>query len=199
MPAKIMADFCLIIANLLPRKDHSPAPFRPLFGGTIAMWHRYARIHHPLFVCMPVSPFRHYIVKAPQNSKSKEQPMKQRYFPYLIGAGLLVSGSIITGLANADMGDASHKRAKFMAKKLDINNDGLISLEELTSRQDKRIQKLDRNGDGMIDKTEFNGRIVAMFERMDSNGDGSLDDDEISKMKRHHYSKMKTKSGEYNN
>ena len=88
--------------------------------------------------------------------------MKQRYFPYLIGAGLLVSGSIITGLANADMGDASHKRAKFMAKKLDINNDGLISLEELTSRQDKRFQKLDRNGDGMIDKTEFNGRIVAI-------------------------------------
>ena len=86
-----------------------------------------------------------------------------------------------------------------MAKKLDINNDGLISLEELTSRQDKRFQKLDRNGDGMIDKTEFNGRIVAMFERMDSNGDGSLDDDEISKVKCHHYGKMKTKSGEYNN
>ncbi len=93
--------------------------------------------------------------------------MKQRYFPVLIGAGLLVSGSIITGLANADMGDASHKRAKFMAKKLDINNDGMISLEELTSRL---------ISDGMIDKTEFNGRIVAMFERMDSNGDGSLDD-----------------------
>ena len=61
--------------------------------------------------------------------------MKQRYFPVLIGAGLLVSGSIITGLANADMDDASHKRDKFMAKKLDINNDGMISLEELTSRQ----------------------------------------------------------------
>ena len=44
--------------------------------------------------------------------------MKQRYFPILIGAGLLISGSIITGLANADMGDLSHKRGKFMAKKL---------------------------------------------------------------------------------
>ena len=116
--------------------------------------------------------------------------MKQRYFPVLIGAGLPVLGSIITGLANADMDDASHKRDKFMAKKLDINNDGMISLEELTSRQDKRLQMLDLNADGMIDKTEFNGRIVAMFEKMDSNDDGNLDDREIRKMKRHNYGKM---------
>ena len=107
--------------------------------------------------------------------------MKQRFFPVLICAGLLVSGSIITGLANADMDEASHKRGKLMPKKLDINNDGMISLEEITSRL---------NGDGMIDKTEFNGLIVAMFEKMDSNGDGSLDDKEIRKIKRHNFGKM---------
>ena len=111
--------------------------------------------------------------------------MKQRYFPVLIGAGLLVSGSIIIGLANADMDDASHKRGKFMAKKLHIDNDGMISLEELTNRRDKRFQMFNLNADGMIDNTEFNGRIVAMFEKMDSNGDGSLDDKEIRKIKRH--------------
>ena len=125
--------------------------------------------------------------------------MKQRYFPVLVSAGLLISGSIITGLANADMDDASHKRGKLIAKKLDINNDGMVSLEELTNRQDKRFQMLDHNGDGMIDKTEFNGRIVAMFEKIDSNGDGSLDDKEISKMKRHHYGLMKNKTGGYTN
>ncbi len=102
--------------------------------------------------------------------------MKQRYFPVLIGAGLLVSGSIITGLANADMDDASHKRDKFMAENLDINNDGMISLEELTSRQDKRFQMLDLNADGMIVQSESTGRIVAMFEKMHSNCDGSLHD-----------------------
>ena len=116
--------------------------------------------------------------------------MKQRYFPVLIGAGLLVSGSIITGLANADMDDASHKRDKFMAKKLDINNDGMISLEELTSGQNKRLQMLELTKDGMIDKTEFNGRIVAMFAKIDSDGDGNLDGKEIRKMKRHNYGKM---------
>ena len=52
--------------------------------------------------------------------------MKQRYFPVLIEAGLLVSGSIITGLTNADMDEASQKRGKFMAKKLDFNGDGII-------------------------------------------------------------------------
>ena len=116
--------------------------------------------------------------------------MKQRYFPVLIGAGLLVSGSIITGLANADMDDASHKRDKFMAKKLNINNAGMISLEELSRSQDKRFQILDLNADGMIDKTEFNGRIVAMFEKMDSIGDGNLNDKEIRKMKRHNSGKV---------
>ena len=116
--------------------------------------------------------------------------MKQCYFPVLISAGLLASSSIITGLANVDMSDASHKRDKFMAKKLDINNDGMISLGELTSRQDKLFQMLDLDADDMIDKTEFNGRIVAMFEKMDNNGDGSLDDKEIRKIKRHNYGKM---------
>ena len=116
--------------------------------------------------------------------------MKQRYFPVLIGAGLLVSGSIITGLANAELSDTSHKRDKFMAKKLDINNDGMISLEELTSRQDKHFQMLDLNANDMIDKNEFNGRIAAMFKKMARNGDGSLDDKEIRKMKRHNYGKM---------
>ena len=77
-----------------------------------------------------------------------------------------------------------------MAKKLDINNDDMSSLEELTSRL---------NGDGMIDKTELSGRIFAMFEKMDSNGDGSLDDKEISKIERHHYGKIKNKTGGYSN
>ena len=116
--------------------------------------------------------------------------MKQRYFPVLICAGLLVSGSIITGLANADMDDASQKRGKLMAKKVNINNDGMLSLEELTRRL---------SGHGMIDKTESNGRIVAMFDKMDSNGDGSLGDKEISKVKRHQYGRMKNKTGGYSN
>jgi Ca2+-binding EF-hand superfamily protein len=133
--------------------------------------------------------------------------MKFRCFPFLIGAGLLVLGSIVTVLANASMNDASHKRGKFITKKLDINNDGMINRKELTSRQDKRFQKLNLNGDGMIDKTDFNGCIVAIFEQMDSNGDGGLDREEVSKVKRHNEGKVKrhnegkmeNKTGGYSN
>ena len=122
-----------------------------------------------------MSTFFQCVSKTPQKQQPKEQPKKQRYLSVLIGADLLVLRSIITGLANAELDDASHKRGKFMAKKLDTNKDG------------------------MIDKTKFNGRIVAMFEKMTSNGDGSLDDKELSKMKRHHYGKIRNKTGGYSN
>jgi len=66
---KIMANCGPIISNLSPRKDHSHAPFTPLFGRTIAMWHRYAGIHDPLFVRLPASTFRQCVAKAPQKQQ----------------------------------------------------------------------------------------------------------------------------------
>jgi len=99
--------------------------------------------------------------------------------PIMIGAGLLLSVGLIAGLANTDMDPSTGKRDVVTAKKLDIDNDGLISLEELTSRQNRRFQKLDSNDDGQIDETEFNARLVTMFKNMDINSDGMLDDDEF--------------------
>ena len=109
--------------------------------------------------------------------------------PILIGTGLLISGGLIVGLASADIYPKTQKRAVVQAKQLDVNNDGLISLDELTSRQNQRFQKSDRNDDGRIEEAEFNARLVAMFNRMDSNGDGMLDDVEISKLKHRHHGK----------
>ena len=115
--------------------------------------------------------------------------------PILIGAGLLVSGALIAGLAYADMFPKTHKRAMIKAKKLDVNNDGFISLDELTNRQNRRFQKLDRNDDGQIDEAEFNARLVAMFNRVDSNRDGMLDDVEISKLSHRHNGKSHNTRG----
>jgi hypothetical protein len=186
MPVKIMANYCQFITSKRSQPRPFPAPIEQDYRDVAPVCRNSSST-----VCKIAGfNFSSTRCKSAQKKQPKKQPMKQRYFPVLICAGLLVSGSIITGLANADMDDASHKRGKLMAKKLDINNDGIISLEELTSRL---------NSDGMIDKTEFNGRIVAMFERMDSNGDGSLDDKEINKIKRHHYGKMKNKTGGYSN
>ena len=95
--------------------------------------------------------------------------------PILIGTGLLISGGLIVGLASADIYPKTQKRAVVQAKQLDVNNDGFISLDELTSHRNQRFQKLDRNDDGRIEEAEFNARLVAMFNRMDSNGDGMLD------------------------
>ena len=195
MPAKIMANYCQFINSKRSQPRPFPAPIEQDYRDVAPVCRNSSST-----VCKIAGfNFSSKRFKSAQKKQPKKQPTKQRYFPVLICTGLLVSGSIITGLADADMDDVSHKRGKFMAKKLNINNDGMISPEELTSHQDKHFQMLNVNGDGRIDKTEFNGRIVAMFERMDSNGDGSLDDKEINKIKRYHNCKMKNKTGGYSN
>lgn len=115
--------------------------------------------------------------------------LSSMFGPIMIGAGLLVSGGLIAELANANIYKNTHKRAVVKAKKLDVNNDGLISLDELTVRQNRRFQKLNREGDSQIDESELNARLLAMFNRMDSNSDGMLDDVEISKLKHRHHGK----------
>ena len=97
----------------------------------------------------------------------------------MIGAGLLLSGGLITELANATLHKETHQRAVLKAKKLDVNNDGLISLEELTRRQNRHSRKLNHEEDSEVSKAELNARMEAMFNRMDSNSDGLLDDVEI--------------------
>ena len=109
--------------------------------------------------------------------------------PIMIGAGLLASSDLIAGLADANMYPNPDTRTLVKAKKLDGNNDGLISLNELTRRQNPGFQKLVWKADGQVDEAEFNARLVVMFNRMDSNGDGMLDDAEISRLKHHHHGK----------
>ena len=101
----------------------------------------------------------------------------------MIGATLLVSGNLIAKLANTNVDENIHKQALVKAKKLDVNNDGLISLDELTSRPNRRFQNQSREKGSQIDEAKFNARLVVMFNRMDSNSDGMLDDVEISKPK----------------
>jgi hypothetical protein len=116
--------------------------------------------------------------------------MPTKNIPVLIGASLLVSGTLIAGLASADMDRGDHKDGhrgqKISAKKLDVNQDGMISMDEMLTRQQNRFAKLDSNGDGAIDQSEFNARMVVMFNRMDADGDGLLNDEEISNSMQKH-------------
>ena len=105
--------------------------------------------------------------------------MKQIHTFSVISGALVVSAALITGLASADMtADRKHK-LMMHAQKLDTNDDGAISLDELTARQDRRFTKLDHDENGMIEKHEFNARLIAMFQRMDRDGDGVLRGDEL--------------------
>ena len=105
--------------------------------------------------------------------------MKQIHSFSVISGALVVSAALITGLATADMTTDRKHKLMMHAQKLDTNDDGAISLDELTARQDRRFAKLDRNENGMIEKHEFNARLITMFHRMDRDGDGVLQGDEL--------------------
>ena len=118
----------------------------------------------------------------------EDSNMKQRNRILVVAGGLLISGGLIAGLASA----ASHKRGdkygdgyghghhmKFKAKKLDTNNDGAISQEELLARHISHFSKLDADNDGMLSIEEFNARPIAMFSKLDADGNGLIAGDEL--------------------
>ena len=92
---------------------------------------------------------------------------------------LLVSAALIAGLASANITTNRKDKSMRQAQKLDTNDDGAISLDELTARQDRDFAKLDRDETGMIEKHEFNARLITIFHRMDRNGDGMLRGNEL--------------------
>jgi len=111
--------------------------------------------------------------------KTERYQMKQKHTLSIMTGFLVVSALLITGLASADMTTDRKNKSMMHAQKLDTNDDGAISLDELTARQDRRFAKLDRDENGMIEKHEFNARLITMFHRMDRNGDGVLQGDEL--------------------
>ena len=105
--------------------------------------------------------------------------MKQKHTLPIMTGFLVVAAALITGLASADMTTDRRNKSMMQAKKLDTNDDGAISLDELSARQDRRFAKLDRDANGAIEKHEFNARLITMFHRMDRDGNGVLRGDEL--------------------
>ena len=119
--------------------------------------------------------------------------MKQKNTLSIMTGFLLVAAALITGLASADMTTDRKNKSMMYAQKLDTNDDGSISLDELTARQDRRFAKLDRDENGIIEKHEFNARLITMFHRMDRDGDGMLRGNELPG---HRYGDKKHQRGE---
>lgn len=85
-------------------------------------------------------------------------------------------------LEDNNANDAIEKRLQ----RLDSNNDGKISIDELQKVQTDRFNKMDANHDGAISSAEFNeyhqqlqGKMLQrQFLRFDKNSDGKLDSSE---------------------
>ena len=119
--------------------------------------------------------------------------MKQKNTLSIMTGFLLVSAALITGLASADIRVDRKNKSMMHAQKLDTDDDGAISLNELTVRQDRRFAQLDYDENGVIEKHEFNARLITMFHRMDRDGDGMLRGNELPG---HRYDDKKHQRGE---
>ena len=82
--------------------------------------------------------------------------------------------------------------AQAALKKLDKNNDGKLTEDELRpaprssaeagEEMVKRLMEFDKNADGKLSKEELPERMQGMFERADADHDGFLSKDEIKKL-----------------
>jgi Ca2+-binding EF-hand superfamily protein len=63
----------------------------------------------------------------------------------------------------------------------DANDDGALTKDEMRAHhQKKRASKMgDANGDGVIDRSEYDAKADERFKRMDANNDGKLSDEEL--------------------
>ena len=93
--------------------------------------------------------------------------MKQKHTLTIMSGFLLVSAALIAGRESANIMTDRKDKSMVHAQKLATNDDGTISLDELTTRQDRHFAKLDRNKNRMIDKHEFNARLITMYHRID--------------------------------
>lgn len=116
----------------------------------------------------------------------------------LLSAGIGIAG--VTAVSAQGPGRGSGERFD----RLDANNDGELTLEEMTAKQAAMIEEADadgngavskaemhafrqakraernpdKNDDGVIDRTEFLNAAQDRFDRLDKDGDGLLSEDE---------------------
>ncbi|WP_293958832.1 EF-hand domain-containing protein [Sneathiella sp.] len=92
----------------------------------------------------------------------------------------IIVGSLIAALtvpvlavaATDGDGKAQHKGGMF--ERLDTNNDGELTFEEMTAKSTERFSKLDKDGNGTISVEEMTIRKKEFFDKLDVDGSGSI-------------------------
>ncbi|MEP7004494.1 MAG: hypothetical protein ABI810_00825 [Sphingomonas bacterium] len=82
------------------------------------------------------------------------------------GAGGEAAGAMMPPPPPGAMGGHQGHRAGGRLARLDTNQDGRISRDEMRADADKHFDKLDTNGDGFIDKAEMDAARAKMKDRM---------------------------------
>lgn len=108
----------------------------------------------------------------------------------------LVAAVALTGLAASSgawaqdqrPGQGEEQRESRFIRMMDTDEDGKVSLKEITDEQKRLVAAADVNGDGKLSVKEFRRRghwfmrmrATTLFDLMDVDGDGQLTADEIT-------------------
>ena len=80
------------------------------------------------------------------------------------------------------------KRMMHMMETYDTNNDGALTVEEVTAERAKKFKAFDKNADGTLDLNEYQAlwmdamrdRMVDRFQKHDNDGDGKISEQDFS-------------------
>jgi EF hand len=120
----------------------------------------------------------------------EEDVVKRFIYPAIFGL-LMAVGLAACAKKEADREDATAffpptniTRVDFAAgiakrfARLDRNNDGILTADEMTGSRSRRFKAFDTNGDRELTLAEFTKGSLAAFDRADTNHDGTLTSDE---------------------
>ncbi len=105
-----------------------------------------------------------------------------------LAATLVISGQVLAQKSATKTDAKPNRQAERLARNFDINDDGKVTLREITAYQRRLMVAVDVNGDGILSDKEFRrgGRVfrlfstTSFFDLLDANGDRKLSADEIT-------------------
>lgn len=110
-----------------------------------------------------------------------------------LAATLVISGQVLAQKSASQKSETRtdvkpNRQAERLARNFDINDDGKVTLKEITAYQRRLMVAVDVNGDGILSDKEFRrgGRVfrlfstTSFFDLLDANGDQKLSADEIT-------------------
>src|SRR5262245_34985961 len=117
--------------------------------------------------------------------------------PHFRGGGHMRHGhqGSIFGEGGGGLFGPSPARFGERLKEMDVNKDGVITLDEFLARRDPTFAHLDKNKDGVVDRAEFEAAakesadywVKRFIRRFDADRDGRISKEEFTKARRERF------------